>query len=146
MLAQPTTRSRLTRRRWRGTLYEIESIPTDRHGVGSLMHAKLTGTHSTWRRRLAIAAGAILLLAQSVSAAHYHPSAFAQRPSIAASASSDSLCSLCLHQQHATTVSAAQFPLAAPTNTGHLDPKDFSFALVSSFDSHLFGRAPPASV
>ena len=118
----------------------------DRHDIGFLMRAKLTGTRSSWRRRLAIVAGAILLLAQSVSAAHYHPSAFAQHFSIAASASSDSLCSLCLHQQHAPTVSAAPFPLAAPSNSGHLDPKDFRFALVSSFDSHLFGRAPPASV
>jgi hypothetical protein len=87
-----------------------------------------------------------LLLAQSVGAAHYHPLAFAQHPSIAAAASSDSLCALCLHHQHAPTVSAAQFPLAAPSDTGRPDPNDFCFALVSPFDSHLFGRAPPTSV
>jgi hypothetical protein len=109
------------------------------------MHAKVTGTRSLWRRRLALAAGAILLLAQSVGAAHYHPLAFAQHP-IAAAAASDSLCALCLHHQHAPSVSAAPFPLAAPSEFGHRDSNDFCFALISSFDSHLFGRAPPISV
>jgi hypothetical protein len=110
------------------------------------MHAKVTGTRSLWRRRLALAAGAILLLAQCAGAAHYHPLAFAQHPSIAAAAASDSLCALCLHHQHAPSVSAAPFPLAAPSEFGHRDSNDFCFALISSFDSHLFGRAPPISV
>jgi hypothetical protein len=109
------------------------------------MHAKITATRSLWRRRLALVAGVILLLAQSASAAHYHSTTFAQRPSIAASAASDSLCALCLHHQHAPTVSAAQFPLAAPIDLGRPDSNDLCFAPVSSFDSHLFGRAPPVS-
>ncbi len=109
------------------------------------MHTKLTGTRSAWRRRLALAAGVILMLAQSLGAAHYHPLAFAPHPSIAAAAAPDSLCSLCLHHQHAPSVSAAPFPLAAPLDAKRFDPKDFCFALVPSFDSHLFGRAPPAS-
>jgi hypothetical protein len=110
------------------------------------MYAKVTATRSLLRRRLALVAGVILLLAQSVGAAHYHPLAFAQHPSIASAAASDSLCALCLHHQHAPTVSAAQFPLAAPSDTGRADSNVLRFALVSSFDSHLFGRAPPASV
>lgn len=118
----------------------------DGHGPVPLMQTKLAETRSAWRRRLALTAGAILMLAQSLGAAHYHPVAFAQHPSIAATAASDSLCSLCLHQQHAPSVSAAQFPLAAPSDIGRFDPKDFCFAVVSSFDSHLFSRAPPASV
>jgi hypothetical protein len=109
------------------------------------MHAKVTATRSLWRRRLALLAGVILLLAQSAGASHYHPLAFSQRPSIAAAAASDSLCALCLHHQHAPTVSAAQFPLAAPHDIGRAASNDLCFALVSSFDSHLFGRAPPAS-
>ena len=110
------------------------------------MHAKITATRSLWRRKLALVAGVILMLAQSAGAAHYHPFALSQHPSMSASAASDSLCALCLHHQHAPTVSAAQFPLAAPSDIGRTDSNDFCFALVSSFDSHLFGRAPPASV
>jgi len=109
------------------------------------MHAKVTAARSLWQRRLALLVGAILMLAQSAGAAHYHPFAFAERPSMSASAASDSLCALCLHHQHAPTVSAAQFPLAAPSDIGRADSNDLCFALVSSFDSHLFGRAPPAS-
>lgn len=110
------------------------------------MHAKITGLRSGWRRRVALAAGAILMLAQSLGAAHYHPISFVEHPSIAAASAPDSLCSLCLHHQHAPSVSAAPFPLAAPCDTGHSESNDFCFASVSTFDSHLFGRAPPASV
>jgi hypothetical protein len=109
------------------------------------MHVKITGTRSVWRRRIAAAAGLILLLAQSLGAVHYHPVASAQRPSIAAAAP-DTLCSLCLHHHHAPGVTAAQLPFAAPHNAGHRESNDFCSALVSPFDSHLFGRAPPASV
>jgi hypothetical protein len=110
------------------------------------MHAKLTATRSGWQRRLALAAGVILLLAQSLGVAHYHPAASSLRSSIAAAIAPDSLCSLCLHHNHAPSVNAAQFPLAAPSDTGSRESNDFCLALISTFDSHLFGRAPPASV
>jgi hypothetical protein len=110
------------------------------------VHAKLKVTRSVWQRRIAAAAGIILLLAQSLGAAHYHPAASGQHPSIATAAASDTLCSLCLHHHHAPGVTAAGLPLAAPRDAGHRDLDDFGFALISTFDSHLFGRAPPASV
>ena len=146
LVRRDAKRRRLTQRGRRGTLYRVDAIPMDGHAPGALVHAKLTRTRSVWRRRIAAAAGAILLLAQSLGAAHYHPVASAQHPSIAAAATPDSLCSLCLHHQHAPGIGAAQFPLDAPSDIGRRDSNDFCFALVSSFDSHLFGRAPPASV
>lgn len=110
------------------------------------MHTNLTGTRSAWRRGLTLAVGALLLLAQSLAAAHYHPVPSTQHPSIASAAAPDTLCALCLHHNHAPSVSAAPSPLAAPSDIGRRDSNDFCFALMSSLDSHLFGRAPPASV
>ncbi len=118
----------------------------DGHAAGALVHTKVIRTRSVWRRRIATAAAAILLLAQSLGAAHYHPVASAHHPSITAAAAPDSLCSLCLHHNHAPSVTAAHLSLAAPHRIASRDSNDFRSALVSAFDSHLFGRAPPASV
>jgi len=110
------------------------------------MHAKITRTRSGWRRGLALAAGVILMLAQSLAAAHYHPFGIAEHPTIAAASAPDTLCSLCLHQQHAPSVTTARLPLAGPLDVRHRDSNDLCSALESTFDSHLFGRAPPESV
>jgi hypothetical protein len=118
----------------------------DGHTPGALEHAKVVRTRYVWQRRIAAAAAAILLLAQSLGAAHYHPVVSAQHPSITAAAAPDSLCSLCLHHNHAPSVTTAHLSLAAPHRAGGRDSNDFCFAIKSSFDSHLFGRAPPASV
>jgi hypothetical protein len=62
----------LTQRGSRGTLDEVDTISLDGY-ESALMHAKITGTRSGWRRRLALAAAVILMVAQSLGAAHYHP-------------------------------------------------------------------------
>jgi hypothetical protein len=117
----------------------------DGHTPGALEHAKVVRTRYVWQRRIAAAAAAILLLAQSLGAAHYHPVVSAQHPSITAAAAPDSLCSLCLHHNHAPSVTTAHISVAAPHGAARSYSNDFRSALASSLDSHLFGRAPPKS-
>jgi len=100
-----------------------------------------------WKPRLAVFAAAILLLAQSLGAAHFHPLQGQQKYAADTAGSADSgLCAVCLVRVHSPTVSSVVPNLAAPA----LFRRTVVFAVQSqshsACDSHLFGRAPPASI
>ncbi len=99
-----------------------------------------------WKRGVAAVAAAILLLAQSLAAAHFHPLPDQQKYSAEAVASVDNgLCAVCLLRIHSPTVAAVTPSVTAPVPFERIDFVATESRLCSSYDSHLFGRAPPAS-
>ena len=99
-----------------------------------------------WRRGVAAFVAAILLLTQSLGAAHFHPLPTAQKYAADAVVSDDGLCAVCLFSFHSPTVAAVTPSLTAPVLFERIDFVATESRLCSSYDSHLFGRAPPASV
>lgn len=98
-------------------------------------------------RRIALVVAAILLFAQSLAAAHYHPLPTGPKYSDNGTASVvDILCPICLFHFQSPTVSAATPSLTAPV----LFNRTALFAAQSwplfSYSSYLPGRAPPASL
>jgi len=109
------------------------------------MPIKLQRKLERWIRAIAGICAAVLLLAQTAGAAHFHsvPSAH-QSVSASASAVADGLCGLCLVRFHSPGAFAVSpHPVApAPALSHVLDvPRR---ALVAAYRSYRFGRAPPA--
>jgi len=100
-----------------------------------------------WIRRIASISAAILLLAQTVGIAHFHPLP-SQNKYLASAAVSvdDGLCALCLVRFHSPAAFVAAPHPMAPALADLATPCATSAAPRSSYRSHLFGRAPPASV
>src|ERR1700736_1989852 len=100
-----------------------------------------------WTPRIPVFTAVVLLLAQTIGAAHLHPLP-SQNKSLASAAavSTDNFCSLCLFRFHCPTALADTPHPTAPA----LADLAVLFATGSephsSYSSHLFGRAPPASV
>jgi hypothetical protein len=68
-----------------------------------------------WKRRVAAFAAAILLLAQSLGAAHFHPLPSQQKYAADAVVNADDgLCAVCLFRIHSPTVSAVTPYLTTP--------------------------------
>jgi hypothetical protein len=99
-----------------------------------------------WMRRIAGFAAVILLLAQSVGAAHLHPLPSQQKYVTSAAVSVDGLCALCLVRFHSPAAFIATSHPMAPALTELMALRTASAEPRSSYLSHLFGRAPPASV
>jgi len=100
-----------------------------------------------WKRSVAAFVAAILLLAQSLGAAHFHPLPTQQKYAADAVVNADDgLCAVCLFRIHSPTVAAVTPSVTAPVLFERIDFVATESRLCSSYDSHLFGRAPPASV
>jgi len=100
-----------------------------------------------WKRGVAVLAVAILLVMQSLGAAHYHRFPAGSDCSIFAAASADNgLCAICFFRVHSPTVLIATPSLNAPTLAELVVSSAIQSEPCSSYRSHLFGRAPPASV
>jgi hypothetical protein len=99
-----------------------------------------------WMRRIAGFAAAILLLAQSVGAAHLHPLPSQQKYATSATVSVDGLCALCLVRFHSPAAFVVTPHPIAPAPTESTAHRTASAEPRFSYLSHLFGRAPPASV
>jgi hypothetical protein len=100
-----------------------------------------------WMSRIAGITAAILLLAQTVGIAHFHPLP-SQRQYLnnAAVSVDDGLCALCLVRFHSpAALIVAPYP-TAPMLAEFTVPRAASTEPRSSYRSHRFGRAPPASV
>jgi len=98
------------------------------------------------KRGVAAFVAAILLLAQSLGAAHFHPLPTQQKYAENAVVNADdALCAVCLFRIHSPTVAAVTPSVTAPVLLERIDFVATESRLCSSHDSHLFGRAPPAS-
>jgi hypothetical protein len=96
------------------------------------------------RRNLAVLFAVVLLIAQGLSAAHYHPRPGACDYSALAGISSDGgMCALCLfHCYSPPLLTAALFPVP-PAIVAHIDLYTAETWPLYSFNSYLPGRAPP---
>lgn len=99
-----------------------------------------------WMRGLAGFAAAILLLAQSVGAAHLHTPPSQHKYLTSAAVSADGLCGLCLVRFHSPAAFVAPPRPRAPALTESTALCAANTALRFAYPSHLFGRAPPAPV
>jgi hypothetical protein len=125
----------------------IEQIETGHAGNDFVMQTASEQGGHRGRRSVAAFVAAILLLAQSLGAAHFHPLPTQQKYAADAVVSAeDGLCALCLFRIHSPTVSAVTPSVTAPVLFERIDLVATESWLCSSYDSHLFGRAPPASV
>jgi hypothetical protein len=97
-------------------------------------------------RRVATIAAIILLLGQSIAAAHFHPGSSQQGLSSPAAVSiADSSCAFCAAHFHSPVLSAVVPALDAPTVIEKLIARAVVGGLLSVSVSHCFGRAPPVS-
>jgi hypothetical protein len=103
--------------------------------------------HTNLMRKIATIAAIILLLGQTIVAAHVHRATFSQE--LAAGGGSgiaDSSCGICAAQLHSPAVSAVVPALDAPT----LLASTVSYAVqngpISTFVEYRYGRSPPASI
>ena len=99
------------------------------------------------RRGAASLAVAVLILAQLLSAAHFHPFAGQHRYSASSVAAvDDGLCAQCLLHFNTPYAFAALPALGAPLWSQPVGVAALQPRLFASYRSSLFGRAPPTSV
>jgi hypothetical protein len=107
------------------------------------MPSKANKTHQGIYRGLAALAAAILILAQTAGAAHFH-SFPSQNKYLAASATIDNgLCALCLVRFHSPAPVLLAPRIEAPAQLGLHALFASRERVRSAYDSNLFGRAPP---
>src|SRR5579872_2872894 len=100
-----------------------------------------------WIRGIAGFVAAILLLVQSVGAAHFHPLPSQSKYLANAAAVADNgLCALCLVRFHSPAAFVVAPHPTAPALDELISPCVTSTQPLSLYRSFLFGRAPPASV
>ncbi len=110
------------------------------------MEARLETRRPILGRNLAGTLAAILLVAQCLAAAHYHPRQNGSRYSASVAASfDDGLCALCLLHHYSPTSSAAAHFLIPPTVIDRVDLYAAQSWPLYSFNSYLSGRSPPPS-
>ena len=98
-------------------------------------------------RKIAGITAAILLLAQTVGVAHFHPLPSQHKyVSNAAVSVEDGLCALCLVRFHSPAALIVAPHPTAPMLAELTAPFAASMEPRSSYRSHRFGRAPPAPV
>jgi len=98
-------------------------------------------------RKVAVVTAIILLLGQTVAAAHFHRTSRQREFSASiASGFADSSCAMCAAHLHSAALSAFVPALDAPK----LLERSIAFAVsiepLCAYVGHCFGRAPPASV
>jgi hypothetical protein len=100
-----------------------------------------------WIRSIAAISAAILLLAQTVGVAHFHPLPSQHKYLTSAAVSvEDGLCALCLVRFHSPAALIVAPHPTAPVLAELTVGCAASTEPRSSYRSHRFGRAPPAPV
>jgi hypothetical protein len=98
-------------------------------------------------RNVALVAAMVLLLGQTVAAAHFHRVSTQQEFSQSAAAGlADGACPVCLAHFHSPAIFAVVPALDAPTIARDSVPRAMTSAPLSAYIVHRFGRAPPASI
>jgi hypothetical protein len=98
-------------------------------------------------RRTAFFVATFLVAAQLLGVGHFHLSSSAHKYSAtAASAVANDLCAICLLHFNTPSASAVVPTLAAVFSSEQRPIFTARAQLLSSYSSHLYGRAPPASV
>jgi hypothetical protein len=98
-------------------------------------------------RKVATIAAIILLLGQSIAAAHFHRTSAQQEVSVSGSAGiADSSCALCAAHFHSPATAAVVPVLDAPAVRESIVTCAVHRGPLSTFIQNRFGRAPPASL
>lgn len=99
---------------------------------------------STRQRRLTTALATVLVIAQSLAVAHFHPKqSNAIHNSTGATLVEDGLCTLCLFHQYSPGASSAAPSLLSSIGLGQLDLYAAQSWPLYTFNSYLPGRSPP---
>jgi hypothetical protein len=99
------------------------------------------------RRAAATMATVLLLAAQLIAAAHFHPDMLIRSVSDEAHLSSAEIaCPVCVFHAHTVTSTIAAFMLIVPFLAQEFVATALRSRLLSTQRLQLFGRAPPASV
>ena len=103
--------------------------------------------HIEMMRRVATIAAIILLLGQTIAAAHFHPASSQQELSSSAAAGiADSSCAICAAHCHSPAAAAVVPALDASTILENIVPRAVHAGPLSTFVQNRFCRAPPASI
>jgi hypothetical protein len=86
---------------------------------------------------------AILLTAQCLAVAHYHPTQSISFRSSATVSVDNGLCSLCLLHQYSPTLVVVPFFPHSSTVVGHIELYAAQSWPLYAFNSYLSGRSPP---
>jgi hypothetical protein len=98
-------------------------------------------------RKVAIVAAVVLLLGQTLAAAHFHRVSTEQEFSQSAVAGiADGGCAVCLAHFHSPAIFAVVPALNAPATATDSVPRAIPSASFSVPIVHRFGRAPPVSI
>ena len=125
---------------------EIVSVEFDQNAVTSMTHSQLQTSRRGPRRIPAASFAVIMLVAQCLAVAHYHPLQTSSiHPAAPASLDNSGLCALCLFHQYSPGLSPAVTLLLSPTKLGAIDLYSAQSWPLYSFNSYLSGRSPPAS-
>ena len=114
-----------------------------RVGLANIMQPQLERRLPSSERTLMAALVVLLLVAQCLAVAHYHPKQSTSLCSSAAASLDDGLCTLCLFHQYAPTVATAAPVPFSPTMIGHIDLYAAQSWPLYAFNSYLLGRSPP---
>jgi hypothetical protein len=97
-------------------------------------------------RKIALAAAILLLLGQTIAAAHFHRLPGHQEfSSTATNAIADASCAICAAHLHSPAVSAVALALGAPKLILESLVPAVPIEPLSAYLGHCFGRAPPGS-
>ncbi|HXN87515.1 MAG TPA: hypothetical protein VN867_15690 [Candidatus Binataceae bacterium] len=98
-------------------------------------------------RNVALVAAIMLVLGQTLAAAHFHRVSTGPEFSQSAVAGiADGGCAVCVAHFHSPAVFAVVPALNAPVTARDLAPRAIRSASLSARVVHRFGRAPPASI
>jgi hypothetical protein len=110
------------------------------------MNPRRQTNRATMMRRVAAIAAIILLLGQTIAAAHCHP--VSRQPELSSSGAglSDSSCAICAAQLHSPAAAAVAPALDKPAARENPVACAVFSGPLSVYIGHCFGRAPPASI